>query len=93
MSLGAVALTGVSSCWRVAAEEIDSDLDWLEMLGVDTSGVLAEMVDGESLGDGANEELVGGAVRASFPWPPETPVPVSVVCSEPFPTTLSPPHL
>src|SRR3990172_2163505 len=92
VSLWTVGLASISRGRGIASEEVDSDEDGFEVRGVDAAGVLAEVVDGESVRDSPDEDLVGDSVRSAFPVSPEAPVAVAVVGSKPFPAIRRPPH-
>ena len=55
--------------WRIAAHRVDLGRDRLEVFGVGTGPVLAQVVDRQALGDGTLVQLVGDAVGVVLPLP------------------------
>ena len=94
VSVEAVGFGGVAAGGGVTSEDVGSCGDWLEVVGVDASFVSAEVVEGESFGDGSDEVLVDESVGASTSdiADPLDSVPVAVFAAEPFPAVRSLPH-
>jgi hypothetical protein len=61
--------------------------DRLQVFGIDTDGVAAEMVNGETSRDGANIEFIGPTMSVDHPLTiPGVPVAVRIDCGRPLPT-------
>jgi hypothetical protein len=60
----ATGLAGVDRCRGLATKDVHPPGDRLEVFRVDASGVAAQVVEVEALGDRASGDLVAGAVGA-----------------------------
>ncbi len=83
MSSQALGLGGIASRDCLAAKEIRSSRNGLKVFGVDAMPHATKVVKVEALGNGADKQFVGDAMRV---LPIESRIPVVSATALPFPT-------